>query len=375
MGDGHSSVDAMISSKVWNILVKEGDYVSDGDAVIVLEAMKMEIAVAAKCCGVVTSVCVEKGATVNSGTVLLIIREDTVLEKNRDMSIASLRKSFVQNGMSIRAFIESTCISNETDISIRKLAEERAAMFDVSREEDLPLLGIPFMTAVDSEDAVAKLFHSLGAIHVGCVNDSSSVARVLLNNRCSFVVGDRSYYSCTETGYFQICLTASMLPFDLIASKDVYSLQTILGTVQAITAQTHKEFVVLRPATESGNERDINEELRLLNAASYSGVFPDASILQSLLKELNDPKMSTSGTYAHAVNTMRIVQRMYNALEKVMKRGSVLLFPIDSAEMEEVLFYLLDMLNMSIMKLRNGMVVAAAQEEDMTLVSLALVLA
>lgn len=374
---GHCSVDAVISAKVWNILVKEGDYVSDGDAVIVLEAMKMEITVNAKCNGIVTSVCVEKGATVNSGAVLLIIREDPLQSQDPNMNITSLRESFLQNSVSICAFIKSICASNGADSSIRKLAEERAADLDASIEESLPLLGIPFMTTVDSEDDVINLFHNLGAIHVGCVDDSSSVRRALVNKGCSFIVGDKTFFSHSEVDYSQICMAASLLPFELIASKDVRSLEAVVRAVHGNATLAHKEFVVLRPVGESGSECDVSEELRLLAAAEYTGLSPDVSMLQALLKELNAPKISAGGTYTCAVNTMRIVQQMYNALEKFIKDGSVLVFPTNTtdAEIEEVLFYLLGMLNMSVMKLRNGMLVAAAQGGDVNLVSFASVLA
>jgi biotin carboxyl carrier protein len=58
---------------VANILVKEGQSVSEGDRVMDLEAMKMKVPVMANCSGKVTRVLVAVGDGVESGQVLLTI--------------------------------------------------------------------------------------------------------------------------------------------------------------------------------------------------------------------------------------------------------------------------------------------------------------
>jgi biotin carboxyl carrier protein len=58
---------------VLSINVAKGDTVKEGDAVVILEAMKMENEINAPCSGTVTSVCVSKGESVDSGKVLVTI--------------------------------------------------------------------------------------------------------------------------------------------------------------------------------------------------------------------------------------------------------------------------------------------------------------
>jgi biotin carboxyl carrier protein len=58
---------------VLSINVAQGDTVKEGDAVVILEAMKMENEINAPCSGTVTSVCVSKGESVDSGKVLVTI--------------------------------------------------------------------------------------------------------------------------------------------------------------------------------------------------------------------------------------------------------------------------------------------------------------
>jgi len=57
------------------VAVEDGQEVSAGDLVVVLEAMKMEQPINAHKAGTVTSIAAEVGATVTAGTVLLEIKD------------------------------------------------------------------------------------------------------------------------------------------------------------------------------------------------------------------------------------------------------------------------------------------------------------
>ncbi|TWS19280.1 acetyl/propionyl/methylcrotonyl-CoA carboxylase subunit alpha [Tsukamurella asaccharolytica] len=70
------SVTAPMQGTVVKVAVEDGQQVSAGDLVVVLEAMKMENPVAAHKDGVVTGVAVEPGTAVTQGTVLLEIKSD-----------------------------------------------------------------------------------------------------------------------------------------------------------------------------------------------------------------------------------------------------------------------------------------------------------
>jgi len=66
-------VDAPFSSNVWQVNVAVGDDVVAGQALIALEAMKMETVVVAPADGVVTRVFVEAGNQVDSGAPLVVV--------------------------------------------------------------------------------------------------------------------------------------------------------------------------------------------------------------------------------------------------------------------------------------------------------------
>jgi biotin carboxyl carrier protein len=70
-GAGADVVKTAMPGRVVRILVAEGDEVSEGEPVIVVEAMKMENELAAPRDGVVARICVESGAQVEAKTVLV----------------------------------------------------------------------------------------------------------------------------------------------------------------------------------------------------------------------------------------------------------------------------------------------------------------
>ncbi len=70
---GATTVVAPMPGNIFKVLVKAGDKVTNGQAIIVLEAMKMENEIFAPCDGTVASVNVSEGGTVNTGDVMLSI--------------------------------------------------------------------------------------------------------------------------------------------------------------------------------------------------------------------------------------------------------------------------------------------------------------
>lgn len=59
-----------ITGNVWKVLKAPGDRVEEGDEIIVLESMKMEIPIAASDAGVVREIRVQEGGTVTDGEVV-----------------------------------------------------------------------------------------------------------------------------------------------------------------------------------------------------------------------------------------------------------------------------------------------------------------
>ncbi|MFC4181900.1 acetyl-CoA carboxylase biotin carboxyl carrier protein subunit [Saccharococcus thermophilus] len=66
-----SQVVASMAGSVWKIFVAVGDQVEEGQDVVILESMKMEIPIAAESSGVVKQIYVQEGDFVNEGDVLL----------------------------------------------------------------------------------------------------------------------------------------------------------------------------------------------------------------------------------------------------------------------------------------------------------------
>ena len=75
LADGSSVVSSHVAGNLWQIKVNVGDEVSEGDVVVVVESMKMEISVAASCSGKVTHVLCQEGSAVAAGQQLLVIAE------------------------------------------------------------------------------------------------------------------------------------------------------------------------------------------------------------------------------------------------------------------------------------------------------------
>ena len=63
-------VRAEMVANVWKVLVSEGDSVVDGDTLVILESMKMEIPVIAELDGTVSKVAVTEGTVVQEGDLI-----------------------------------------------------------------------------------------------------------------------------------------------------------------------------------------------------------------------------------------------------------------------------------------------------------------
>ena len=68
-----AEVRAEMVANVWKVVAKQGDAVSDGDTLVILESMKMEIPVVAESSGTVSEVRVEEGQVVQEGDVIAVI--------------------------------------------------------------------------------------------------------------------------------------------------------------------------------------------------------------------------------------------------------------------------------------------------------------
>lgn len=68
-----SDVEAHITGTVWKIEVAVGDTVEEGDTVVILESMKMEMPVEAEDSGVVKEIVCAEGQAVSEGDTLVIL--------------------------------------------------------------------------------------------------------------------------------------------------------------------------------------------------------------------------------------------------------------------------------------------------------------
>ena len=68
-----SEVRAEMVANVRKTAVQEGDTVAEGDLLVVLESMKMEIPVLAESAGTVTALPVSEGTVVQEGDLLAVI--------------------------------------------------------------------------------------------------------------------------------------------------------------------------------------------------------------------------------------------------------------------------------------------------------------
>jgi acetyl-CoA carboxylase biotin carboxyl carrier protein len=70
---GMADIEAHITGTVWKVEVAVGDRVDEGDAVVILESMKMEMPVEAEDPGKVAEIRCEEGQSVSEGDVLVVL--------------------------------------------------------------------------------------------------------------------------------------------------------------------------------------------------------------------------------------------------------------------------------------------------------------
>jgi len=66
-------VEAHITGTVWRVEVEIGDAVDEGDTIVILESMKMEMPVEAEDPGVVKEIRCEEGQAVSEGDTLVVL--------------------------------------------------------------------------------------------------------------------------------------------------------------------------------------------------------------------------------------------------------------------------------------------------------------
>ena len=68
-----ADVVAEMVANVWRVLVAAGDAVGEGDPLVILESMKMEIPVASPVAGTVQELRVQEGGVVQEGDVIAVV--------------------------------------------------------------------------------------------------------------------------------------------------------------------------------------------------------------------------------------------------------------------------------------------------------------
>ena len=66
-------IRAEMAANVWKVVVAEGDTVADGDTVVILESMKMEIPVLSEADGTIAKLAVSEGDVVQEDDLIAVI--------------------------------------------------------------------------------------------------------------------------------------------------------------------------------------------------------------------------------------------------------------------------------------------------------------
>ena len=66
-------IHAEMVANVWKVVAKAGDQVEEGDTLVILESMKMEIPVMAESDGTVKEIAVNEGDVVQEGDLIAVL--------------------------------------------------------------------------------------------------------------------------------------------------------------------------------------------------------------------------------------------------------------------------------------------------------------
>ena len=69
-----AEVRAEMVANVWKVVAAQGDHVDDGDTLVILESMKMEIPVLAESSGTLAKLAVAEGDVVQEGDLIAVIQ-------------------------------------------------------------------------------------------------------------------------------------------------------------------------------------------------------------------------------------------------------------------------------------------------------------
>jgi acetyl-CoA carboxylase biotin carboxyl carrier protein len=72
-----AEVRSEMVANVWKVVVQLGQAVAAGDALVILESMKMEIPVESPSAGTIREIRVEEGSVVQEGDVIAIVEESS----------------------------------------------------------------------------------------------------------------------------------------------------------------------------------------------------------------------------------------------------------------------------------------------------------
>ncbi len=73
---GQRGIDSPISGNLWQVNVEPGARVREGDVLVILESMKMEIPLLASADGVVEQIRVKPGSSVRAGQCVVVLKEE-----------------------------------------------------------------------------------------------------------------------------------------------------------------------------------------------------------------------------------------------------------------------------------------------------------
>ena len=68
-----NTIDATIAGSIWKVLMKQGDIVRDGQAVVILESMNMEFSITTTIEGKVKAILREPGQIVQPGDAVIVL--------------------------------------------------------------------------------------------------------------------------------------------------------------------------------------------------------------------------------------------------------------------------------------------------------------